>query len=110
MKVSAEESLWLAFPILLVVVVLVAGIFYLQRTNVDVRSRASEPTPALITPQITKGLPQAPEVVCAQIYEPVCGLNNKTYSNSCEANLDGVTNFTKGVCVTPTQIPLPQSN
>lgn len=108
MKVSAEESLWLALPILLVVIGLIAGIFYLQNNNADVRSRASEPKP-VITPQTNPSLPQGPEVVCNDMYQPVCGLNNKTYPNPCEANLDGVTSYTPGVCVTPTQIPLPKT-
>ena len=36
--------------------------------------------------------------VCIEIYEPVCGCNNKTYSNSCYAQIDGVTSWTNGVC------------
>ncbi|MAV15396.1 MAG: hypothetical protein CBC81_000580 [Flavobacteriaceae bacterium TMED121] len=35
---------------------------------------------------------------CIEIYDPVCGCNNKTYSNSCYAEKDGVAEWTKGAC------------
>ncbi len=37
-------------------------------------------------------------IFCTQQYQPVCGCNNKTYGNSCEAEADGITNFTNGEC------------
>lgn len=107
MKVSAEESLWLAFPILLVIIVLVSGIIYLQNSNTDVRSRASEPKQTI--EPATRITPVAPEVICNDIYEPVCGNNNKTYSNACEANQAGIQNITSGVCANPTPIPIPNT-
>ena len=36
--------------------------------------------------------------VCNKIYQPVCGCNNKTYGNSCEAESFGITSYTQGVC------------
>lgn len=37
--------------------------------------------------------------VCQTVYIPVCGCNNITYSNACEAiNYGGVTTYTAGVC------------
>ena len=33
---------------------------------------------------------------CYEIYEPVCGCNDVTYSNDCKANCAGVTEFTSG--------------
>ena len=36
--------------------------------------------------------------VCIEIYDPVCGCNNKTYSNDCYANANGITYYTKGEC------------
>jgi hypothetical protein len=110
MKVSAEESLWLSFPILLVVIALVIGIIYLGNTNTDVRSRASQPTPTPATiPLVTPTAPITPEVACNDIYQPVCGLNNKTYANPCEANQDGVITFSTGACIAPTKIILPNT-
>ena len=35
---------------------------------------------------------------CIKIYKPVCGCNNKTYGNSCEAESFGITNYTEGAC------------
>lgn len=38
-------------------------------------------------------------VDCISIYEPVCGCNNVTYNNSCEAiNYGGVLTYTNGTC------------
>ena len=35
---------------------------------------------------------------CVEIYDPVCGCNNKTYSNECYANANGITYYTRGEC------------
>ncbi len=42
---------------------------------------------------------RGPGKYCIQVWEPVCGSNNKTYSNSCIACLDSsVEYYTKGEC------------
>ena len=38
------------------------------------------------------------EMACIEIYQPVCGCNNETYSNSCYAEVDGVTSWSEGEC------------
>ena len=38
------------------------------------------------------------QVACIEIYDPVCGCNDITYSNSCYAEREGVTDWSKGAC------------
>lgn len=38
------------------------------------------------------------DCICIEIYEPVCGCNQKTYSNSCFAACDGITSYEPGEC------------
>lgn len=35
---------------------------------------------------------------CIQVYDPVCGCNEVTYSNSCHAECNGITDYTPGEC------------
>ncbi len=36
--------------------------------------------------------------ICTEIYDPVCGCNNVTYSNECEALCASITEYTDGAC------------
>lgn len=37
-------------------------------------------------------------VFCGQIFEPVCGCDNVTYPNPCEAKANGVRSYIGGPC------------
>ena len=41
---------------------------------------------------------QDSSLVCIELYEPVCGCNNITYSNACIAESWGINQFSKGAC------------
>ncbi len=39
------------------------------------------------------------QAVCIEIYEPVCGCNAKTYSNTCYAKRSGLISWKDGECI-----------
>lgn len=39
-----------------------------------------------------------PDCVCTMQYDPVCGCNNKTYSNACAAECADIKKYQKGEC------------
>jgi len=46
--------------------------------------------------RLIKRIPKS--CVCPKLLNPVCGSNNKTYTNECEANCKKITVFTSGEC------------
>lgn len=104
-RLNSEETLWTVLPVIVVMVLLIAGIIFLPKTNTDVRSRASEPKPIITPVKTTPTKTEAPEVVCSDLYSPVCGSDGNTYPNSCEAGLVGVTKYEDGQCPTATPTP-----
>ncbi len=39
-----------------------------------------------------------PTKACIEIYKPVCGCDQKTYSNSCFSEINGLNSWTEGAC------------
>ena len=38
------------------------------------------------------------DYICFEIYQPICGCDKKTYSNSCYAEVNGLKIWTEGEC------------
>lgn len=38
------------------------------------------------------------DCMCTMEYKPVCGCNNKTYGNACDASCHGIDDYTEGEC------------
>jgi hypothetical protein len=61
----------------------------------------SYPLEALCGAADQTGTCEAIPEVCAEMYQPVCGCNDKTDSNVCDAARDGVSIGKQGECATP---------
>lgn len=55
--------------------------------------RETAPTADCIDPSKIKQ-----DAMCTMEYAPVCGCNNQTYSNACQATNAGVKTYTQGAC------------
>jgi hypothetical protein len=116
-SLNGQDTLFAALPIVLVLITLVGAIIFFSQNSLDLRSRANKeaPTPTVVqkiipTATTTPAL-ATPEYACSGLYQPVCGNNQQTYNNACEAQLAGALVAYQGECkkviTTPTPSPLP---
>lgn len=112
---SGQETLFAALPIVVVLIVLIGALLFFSQNNLDIRSRATNPSPTPTTVQkiITPTQPPTPtieenplpQIACSDPYQPVCGSDGQTYNSQCEAQLAGVIVTAKGECPKPTPLP-----
>ncbi len=121
-SLDSQESLITALPIVIILVGLVTAIIFFPKTSTDIRSRA-EGFPNSIDEKFTTPIPISTDAinrvstksttVCTDLYFPVCGEDEITYSNSCEAGKAGVPVANDGECTPAISTPpvkLPSTN
>ena len=67
-----------------------------QQTTVQ--SPAESPSDSISAEEKPCKGPADLERMCTMHYQPVCGCDNKTYSNQCVAKSKGILRMTKGAC------------
>lgn len=77
-------------------------IFHYFRKPIEKREFPTKPEREL-PPQARPEPPPEAGIVCTQVYEPVCGVDGKMYSNACFARAAGVQIRHKGECGRPRQ-------
>lgn len=81
-----RTTLLTALPLVLIITVLAAIVVFSGNTSFDIRPKASAPVPTYerVNPYASPVQIQT-EIVCSDLYQPVCDQNGVTYENLCEA-------------------------
>jgi len=95
------KTLLAALPLALLTGALASAIIFFPDSK-DIRPRASDPTvfnpSPTLTPTTTPTPTTQPEIVCSDLYSPVCGSDNITYNSACEADLAGIQVISDSPC------------
>ncbi len=97
---SNKRILIAALPMFIVIVGLLVALALVPK-NSETRGKAAEPTPIVTKVVLPATSPNAgfpPNTVCAELYQPVCGTDNHTYTSVCEANLHNIGVKYAGAC------------
>lgn len=108
---DTRATLFAALPLVLILTALAAAVFFLPKGNLDIRDKAAEPVPTLTRQPagLNPDLQTTPQTACADLYDPVCGSDGKTYSSECESLSAGIQVAYSGVCATIRQSTSPNS-
>ncbi len=63
-----------------------------------------EPTPPIEEEPTPAPIPDG-QMVCTELYAPICGMDNKTYSNACKAGLENIEVAYQGECQVSKPVP-----
>lgn len=97
-----NETVLASLPLVLIITALAAAVLFFPE-NMDIRQRASEPTPIITqaTLPLTPAYQLEPENICSELYSPVCGSDGVTYDSACEAQMAGAGVIYASACVSP---------
>lgn len=75
-----------ALPLVLIITVLAAIVVFSGKTSFDIRPKAAVPAPTIarVNPYASP-IQIQPQTACSDLYQPVCGEDDVTYENLCEA-------------------------
>ena len=101
---DSKTTIISALPLVIILTALSAAIIFAPQ-NQDIRNRAAQNVPGVTTPTPTKTPiltpTPTPQTACSSLYNPVCGSDQVTYENACQAQQAGVTVISSSPCTTP---------
>lgn len=99
---DSKTTIISALPLVIILTALSAVIIFAPQ-NQDIRNRAAQNVPGVTTPTPTPTITPTPtpETACSSLYDPVCGSDQVTYENACQAQQAGVAVISNAPCTTP---------